>query len=444
MLSRWISLGLVLLLTTSLHAANPPSGRDQVAPVQQEARERFRDRGFGMFIHWGIYSQLGDGEWVFNNQKIPLSEYEKLAGTFNPVNFRAKDWVTLARSAGMRYITVTSKHHDGFCLFDTKQTDWDILDRTPFRRDVMKELADECREQGLAIVFYYSHLDWHHPDYYPLGRTGWNTGRGEAGDWNRYLDSVDAQLTELLTGYGPVAGVWFDGWWDKPGAEWRLSKTYDLIHRLQPSALVGNNHHRRPFPGEDIQMFEKDLPGQDTAGLNAETTISDLPLESCETINRAWGYNSTDRTFKSPAQLIQLLVRSAGANANFLLNVGPRPDGTIQPECVERLKAVGDWLKTYGPSIYGTRGGPIAPQPWGASTILEDKNRIFVHILDRKAIEGPLVLDGLKHPPRSARTWEGTPVRFEEERGKVNLDLSAVPDDAIDSIVILEIPNVVP
>jgi alpha-L-fucosidase len=190
---------------------------------------------------------------------------------------------------------------------------------------------------------------------------------------------MDAQLTELLTGYGPLGGIWFDGMWDKPDADWRLDRTYALIHKLQPSALIVPNHHKAPLPGEDVQTFEQDLPGANTAGFNTKE-IGSLPLETSLTMNGAWGFNITDRNFKSVAALIGYLVRAAGKDANLLLNVGPRPDGTIQPEAVERLKEVGRWLQTYGSSIYGTRGGPIAQQSWGVTTRRDDV--VYVHVLD--------------------------------------------------------------
>ncbi|PYV09547.1 MAG: alpha-L-fucosidase, partial [Acidobacteria bacterium] len=254
-----------------------------------KAREWFQDAKFGLFIHWGVYSVLEIGEWVMHNTKMTLEEYEKLPARFNPVNYHPAEWVALARAAGMRYITITSKHHDGFAMFDSKVSDWDIVDRTPYKKDPLKMLAGECRKQGVKLFFYHSQLDWHHPDYFPRGRTGQYSGRPESGDWYRYLDYMDAQLGELLTNYGEIGGIWFDGWWDKPKADWRLEKTYGLIHRLQPQALVGANHHQAPFDGEDFQMFEKDLPGQNTAGFNAESKVGKLPLETCETINRAWG-----------------------------------------------------------------------------------------------------------------------------------------------------------
>ena len=242
----------------------------QPSQANLKSREWFQDSKFGLFIHWGVYSVLGNGEWVMENTKIPIAEYEKLPAKFNPTQFDAAEWVSMAKNAGMKYITITSKHHDGFAMFATKQNRWNIVDATPYKKDPLKMLAEECRKQGLKLFFYYSQLDWHHPDYFPLGRTGKTAGRPAGGDFNRYLDFMDAQLTELLTNYGDVGGIWFDGWWDKPEADWRLQKTYSLIHRLQPAALVGSNHHRKPFDGEDFQMFEKDLPGREHDGLQRE------------------------------------------------------------------------------------------------------------------------------------------------------------------------------
>src|SRR6266849_6298262 len=302
-----------------------------------------------------------------NNDKITVAEYEKLPARFNPTEFNPAEWVAMVKDAGMKYITITSKHHDGFAMWGTKQSDWDIVDRTPYHQDALKMLADECHKQGIKLFFYHSQLDWHNPDYFPLGRTGHSAGRPEGGDFNRYLQFMDAQLTELLTNYGDVAGIWFDGMWDKPDADWQLQRTYSLIHKLQPAAMIGSNHHHAAFDGEDFQMFEKDLPGANTAGFN-QTSISQLPLETCETLNGAWGYNKNDKNFKSVPALIHYLVRAAGSNANFLLNIGPMATGQVQPEFVERLHAVGKWTEKYGDTIYGTRGGPIAPRSWGVST----------------------------------------------------------------------------
>ncbi len=396
------AMAVLLLLAFAPADAAAQVATTDVPPERLAAREWYRDARFGMFIHWGVYSQLGQGEWVMQNRGIRVGEYEWLAGAFNPIRFDAREWVATAKAAGMKYITITSRHHDGFSMFATDATDYDIVDWTPFGRDPMRELAEECRRQGLKLFFYYSQLDWHHPDYFPRGGTGLATGRPESGDWNRYLDFMDQQLTELLTQYGPIGGIWFDGMWDKPDADWRLQHTYALIHRLQPTALIIPNHHESPRPGEDVQTFEQDLPGANTIGFNT-TEVGSLPLETSLTMNGSWGFNITDRRWKSTRQLIQTLVRAAGHDANLLLNVGPRPDGTLQPESVERLQEMGAWLETYGTSIYGTRGGPIPPRDWGATTRRGDT--VFVHILDWP--DRMLALPGLPGGVRRARMLVG-------------------------------------
>ncbi|MCZ2080249.1 MAG: alpha-L-fucosidase [Bryobacteraceae bacterium] len=420
---------LFLLVTATAFAQNY-----KPAPENLKAREWFQNAKFGMFIHWGVYSVLGDGEWVMNNRKMTISEYEKLPPKFNPTGFDAAEWVSLAKNAGMKYITITSKHHDGFAMWATKQSKWNIVDATPYGKDPLKMLAEECKRQGIKLFFYHSQLDWHHPDYYPLGRTGHASGRAPGGDFNRYLDYMDRQLRELLTGYGEIGGVWFDGWWDKPGADWRLDKTYSLIHSLQPAALVGSNHHRKPFDGEDFQMFEKDLPGQNTTGFSGEAEIGNLPLETCDTINGAWGYNKNDKRFKSTQQLIQYLVKAAGHNANFLLNVGPTPEGTIQPEFVERLQAIGKWMLRNGETIYGTRGGPVAPRPWGAMT--QKGNRIFVHVLDWN--DELLALPPMPKIKRATLFATGAAVKIQTVDGGLLLRLPKPARDPVDTIVVLE------
>ena len=406
----------------------------QPTPANLEARRWFQDNKFGLFIHWGVYSVLGDGEWVMNNQKIPISEYEKLPPQFNPTRYDPAEWVRLAKEAGMRYITITSKHHDGFAMWDSKVSDYDIVDRTPYKKDILKMLADECHKQGIKLFFYHSHLDWHHPDYYPRGRTGLTAGRPESGDWNRYLDYMDGQIRELLTGYGPIGGIWFDGWWDKPKADWRLQRTYQLIHSLQPAALIGNNHHQAPFEGEDFQMFEKDLPGQNTAGFNAESKIGSLPLETCETINRAWGYNKADTRYKSTRELIHYLVRGAGHNANFLLNVGPRPDGTIQPEFAQRLREMGGWLRANGDSVYGTRQGPLPPRDWGVST--QKGDRVYLHIL--KLDDDVLALPRLPRKFTRFTRLDGRPVEHLETQLGTVLHLPLDSRDPYDTVLVLQ------
>src|SRR5260370_22794705 len=357
----------------------------QPGPENLRARQEFQDAKFGMFIHWGVYSVLGNGEWILHDRKFTVREYERLPKFFDPEKFDAKTWVALAKAAGMKYITITSRHHDGFAMFDSKASDWNIVQRTPYGKDPLKMLADEAHRQGIKLFFYYSQLDWHNPDYYPRGKTAteWDNGRPDHGDWNSYLDDyMDGQLRELLTNYGPIGGIWFDGIWDKPDADWHLTKTYALIHQLQPAALIIPNHHQTPKPGEDVQTFERDLPGQNTAGFNTKYVSDQLPLESCNTLNKSWGFNIGDDHYKSPEELVRMLVQAAGNNSNLLLNIGPMPNGEIQDDFVTRLHAVGEWMSRYGDSIYGTRGGPIAPADWGVTT--QKAGKIYVHVLNWK------------------------------------------------------------
>lgn len=400
-------------------------------------REWFQNAKFGLFIHWGVYSVLGDGEWVMNNQQIPANTYEKLPQFFNPTEFDAKAWVQMAKDAGMKYITITSKHHDGFAMWDSKVSDYNIVKKTPYGKDVLKMLAEECRKEGIKLFFYHSQLDWHHPDYFPRGNTGRDyTGRPEQGDMNKYLDYMDAQLAELLTNYGDIAGIWFDGMWDKKDAEWRLEKTYKLIHQLQSGALIGSNHHRTPYPGEDFQMFEKDLPGHNTTGFAPEQTIGALPKETCETINHSWGFHLKDNQHKSIKTLVQYLVKAAGYDANFLLNVGPMPNGKIQPEHVDLLKQMGEWVRANGETIYGTRGGPLTARDWGVTT--QKGNKVYVHILNWH--DESLILPSLAKKVKSAKLFrDKSAVKFSENEFGLTLNIPKAKFHEWDTIVELEL-----
>jgi alpha-L-fucosidase len=427
-------VGLSLGLATAGQArATRARGDDYHA--DPKAVQWFRDARFGMFIHWGVYSMLGRGEWVMNNEGIPISEYEKLPPRFNPTRFNAREWVKLAKDSGIRYITITSKHHDGFAMYHSQVSDYNIVDRTPFHRDPLKELADECHRQGIKLFFYYSQLDWHHPDYYPRGGTGQRSGRPDHGDWNRYKQYYMAQVRELCTNYGEIGGLWFDGWWDKRSADWGHDELYPMIHRLQPQALIGNNHHVTPFPGEDFQMFEQDLPGQNSAGFNTAQE-SHLPYETCRTMNDSWGYNAKDQNHRPATELIRYLVQAAGRDANLLLNTGPLPTGEILPEHQERYRAMGAWLKTHGQTVYGTRGGPFRPQPWGVSTYHGD--RVYLHVLNWPT-GGTLNLAGFNLPIRSAKTLEGADITADPGSDGLRLTLPDSAKDPVDSIVVLRL-----
>ena len=401
------------------------------------SRQDFRDTKFGIFLHWGLYSMLATGEWTMTNNNLNYREYAKLAGGFYPSKFDAARWVSAIKASGAKYICFTSRHHEGFSMFHTRYSDYNIVDATPFKRDVLKELADECHKQGIRLHLYYSHIDWYREDA-PWGRTGRGTGRpNPEGNWDSYYQFMNNQLTELLTNYGEIGAIWFDGWWDQdqnPDFDWHLPEQYALIHRLQPACLVGNNHHQTPFEGEDIQIFERDLPGENKAGLSGQD-ISALPLETCETMNGMWGYKITDQNYKSPKTLIHYLVKAAGRDANLLLNIGPQPDGELPAVALDRLEQVGKWMQVYGETIYGTRGGCIAPHPWGVTT--QKDGKLYVHILDLQDKSLFLPLEGVR-VKRAVDFGTRHPVKMQKCKDGILIQLEEVPTD-IDKVVELEI-----
>lgn len=429
-------LALALLAGTCLSL---PARAQNYTPTEEnlKSRQEFRDARFGIFLHWGLYAMLATGEWTMTNNNLNYKEYAKLAGGFYPSKFNAAEWVAAIKASGAKYICFTSRHHEGFSMFDTKYSDYNIVDATPFKRDILKELADECHKQGIRLHLYYSHLDWYREDY-PWGRTGRGTGRPDSkGNWPTYYQFMNNQLTELLTNYGPIGAIWFDGWWDQdqnPDFDWQLPGQYELIHKLQPACLVGNNHHQVPFEGEDIQIFERDLPGENKAGLSGQD-ISNLPLETCETMNGMWGYKITDQNYKSTKTLIHYLVKAAGKDANLLMNIGPQPDGCLPQVAVERLKEMGEWMQTYGETIYGTRGGCVAPHPWGVTTQKDD--RLFVHILDLQDKALFLPLEGQK-VKRAMDFASRQALKFKCVDGGIVLQLDEVPTE-VDKVVELQL-----
>lgn len=424
-------LALSLTASANTNQTYTPSA-DNIA-----ARKHFQDSKFGIFLHWGLYAMLATGEWTMTNKDLNYKEYAKLAGGFYPSRFSAKEWVSQIKASGAKYICFTTRHHEGFSMFKSKYSDYNVVDASPFKRDIVKELADECHRQGIDIHFYYSHIDWQREDA-PLGRTGLGTGRPvEKQNWDSYYTFMNNQLTELLTNYGKVGAIWFDGWWDQdqnPSFDWRLPEQYALIHRLQPACLIGNNHHHTPFEGEDFQMFERDLPGENTAGLSGQS-ISQLPLETCETMNGMWGYKITDQNYKSTKTLIHYLVKAAGRNANLLMNIGPQPDGCLPAVAVQRLKKIGDWMKTYGETIYGTRGGRVTPRDWGVTT--EKDNKIFVHILNLKDRSLFLPITD-KNAKRAVDYVSRKAVKMQKCQGGVLITLDSVPTD-VDKVVEIQL-----
>ncbi|MFL9482482.1 alpha-L-fucosidase [Chitinophagaceae bacterium LWZ2-11] len=414
-----------------------------------KAREWFANAKFGLFIHWGPFSIPGSGEWVMNERKITVKNYTRLQDFFNPISFNAAQWVSMAKNAGMKYITLITRHHDGFSMWDTKYSDFNIMN-TPYKKDIVKMIADECHKQGVQLFLYYSLLDWRREDYpHETGRTGQYSGRTGKGDYASYLQFMKNQLTELLTNYGQIAGIWFDGHWDQTAAEgkddrtsrinWHYDEIYELIHKLQPQCLIGNNHHMAPFAGEDFQMFERDLPGENKAGLSYQKPAEHLPLETCETINNSWGFNITDTTYKSRKQLISYLVKASGYGANLLLNIGPMPNGAVQPEFIERLSYMGDWLKVYGETIYNTKAGYLRPQDWGCITTTQ--NKLYIHVLKNDG--KPITLTNFPYKKiRKAylfKTGNTIPVTLQAQNATFTPVMQSA--DEPDEVIVLETEN---
>lgn len=351
-----------------------------------DSRKEFVRERFGIFLHWGIYASYGQGEWYLQTGQLNKDEYAKAAGGFYPAAYDASEWVKAFKDAGAEYVTITSRHHDGFSMFKTAESDYNIVDATPFKRDVIKELADACKEQDMKLQFYYSILDWIREDF-PVGESGRLTGRaGDKPDYDSYFRFMKNQVKELMTQYAPVRALWFDGYWDHKRDsipfDWRMPEFYEFIHSIDPDCLVGNNHHIAPLPGEDFQMFEKDLPGQNTAGFSEGQAVSDkLPLEMCQTMNHAWGYSVSDRDYKSSETLIQTLAKAVSLNTNLLLNIGPQADGRLPQDALDRLKAIGEWMKVNSSAIKGCGPGPLAEQDWGVTTApVEGGKTFYLHV----------------------------------------------------------------
>lgn len=426
-IKRLLQAAIIVAMGAVVTPATAQENRYTPTPENLQARREFADSKFGIFIHWGIYSMFAQGEWYLQNAEIDKAEYAKAADAFYPHRFDAKAWVAAIKDAGAKYICFTSRHHDSFSMWDTAESDYNIVDATPFGRDVIKELADECHKQGIKLHLYYSHLDWAR-DEYPMGRTGKKIiGRDTTKvDWPKYYDFMNRQLTELLTNYGEIGAIWFDGWWDHDEDsipfDWQLQEQYAMIHRLQPQCLVGNNHHQVPFSGEDIQIFERDLPGENKAGLSGQD-VSRLPLETCQTMNGMWGYKLIDQNYKSTETLIQYLVSAAGKGANLLMNVGPQPNGEIPAAALQRLKEMGEWTRANGETIYGTTAGDIPVQEWGVTT--RKGERLFVHIMNLDSTELFLPL-GCK--VKKAFTYaDKKPVKVKKTKGGVKLQFDEAP-----------------
>jgi len=378
--------------------------------------EWWKDARFGMFIHWGPVSLKGTEIGWSRGREWTIEEYDNLYKQFNPVKFNALGWVKLAKEAGMKYIVFTSKHHDGFCMWDTKFNDYNIMN-SPFRRDVMKELSEACKKEGMALGFYHSTCDWHHPDF-PLTSPGGSVKR-ETSNLDRYTEYLKNQSVEIIRNYGPQLVMWYDV--PQQFDSVRGQGVINYIRKVQPDILVNN---RTGAKGDF------DTPEQRVGNFQVNR-----PWETCMTIARQWAWKPDDEV-KSLEQCLHNLIRSAGGDGNLLFNVGPKPDGTIEPLQAERLKEMGQWLKKYGYSIYGTRGGPFKPADWGVST--RKDNKIYLHILKWSGNSPKIVLPDIGTALKSVALADGGKIRFTKKEYDYVIEFDGKLIRPVNTIVVLE------
>lgn len=429
-------LNLLLLLTIS----GPLSAQvEKVTPIVKTSKvviDQFMDLRFGMFIHWGPVALRGtEIGWSRGNQ-VPFEDYDQLHKEFNPVLFNAEEWVKTAKNSGMKYLTITAKHHDGFCLWPTKFSDLNIME-TPFKRDVVGELAAACKKHGLKFCVYFTVLDWHDP-HYPYARAGTKEINATT-DMAKFVATMKDELTEILTNYDPYM-LWFDGNWDKEWTDAHAHEVYALLKQLKPDVIINNRLKGiSDFDRtrEDHTRLSSDAigdyatPEQKIGALNM-----DYPWESCMTIANQWAWKPND-ALKSTKECIQTLAKTAAGNGNLLFNVGPMLDGRIEARQINRLKEMGDWLNTYGESIYGTKGGPFIPNNTYAST--RKGNILYVHVFNRK--EDVLTLPALKGVKiKKAHILNGDAITFSQSAtGSIALNLPARLPNADNTVIVLEL-----
>jgi alpha-L-fucosidase len=443
-----IGAALVMAATIAGSAA-------QRASADRDARMAWwRDSRFGMFIHWGLYAvPAGDykgtrskdiGEWIMSWANIPRAEYEQFAKRFNPVKFDAAEWVRIAKTAGMKYIVITSKHHDGFSMYDSAVSQYDIVDATPYKKDPMRALADESRRQGLKFAFYYSIMDWHHPSQY-VDETGKHRDAGHRltkmreGHKGEYVTYMKAQLRELVANYDPAV-LWFDGEWVDWWTEEDGQDLYKYVRSLKPEILINNRVGKGRKGMEGLSKTDREYSG-DFGTPEQQIPASGLPgvdWESCMTMNDTWGFKSYDHNWKSAETLIRNLIDSASKGGNYLLNVGPTAEGEIPAASVERLAAMGRWMSANGESIYGTTASPFATQfTWGRAT--RKRDGLYLHVFDWPS-------DGVLTIPRFDGTVTGasllgarqSPLTVSETTGGWTIKMPSQSPDPIASVVVLE------
>ena len=417
--------------------------------AEREARmEWFNQARFGLFIHWGVYSvpagewegKTNYGEWFMEETKMPVSQYEKFAEQFNPVKFDARAWVKAAKAAGMKYIVITSKHHDGFAMYRSELSDWGIKS-TPFKRDPLKELADACKAEKIKFCFYHSIMDWHHPDWGQ--RRAWNDKATGEPDMDRYTAYMKGQLKELLTRYGPIGILWFDGEWEKPWTHERGVDLYQYVRNLQPAIIINNRvgKGRSGMAGMDQGSERVGDYGTPEQNIPARGFGPGVSWESCMTMNNHWGYNRNDDHWKSTETLVRNLIDCASKGGNYLLNVGPTSEGLIPGPSLQRLEQIGDWMKVNGVAIYGTGASPFSRLGWGrCTTKAKGKDTVlYLHVYDWPK-DGLLGVPGLVNPVKSARLLAGNKqLKFGKARGGLVVEVPTNAPNHISSTVVLTI-----
>jgi len=442
-------LTCLFLLTSANCAAPKPTSYHNEPKADKDLRMSWwREARFGMFIHWGLYAipagewqgKTNHAEWIRHSAKIPVQEYDKFVQQFNPVKFNADQWVKMAKRAGMKYLVITSKHHDGFCLWDTKQTEYDVMS-TPFRRDVLQELTKACKRHDVRMCFYHSIMDWHHPDYLP--RRSWEKADRPEGnaDFNRYIPYMKNQLREIIANYDPGV-LWFDGEWEDTWTHEMGIDLYDYVRGLKSDIIINNrvDKGRRGMQGltragdyrGDFGTPEQEIPDQGLPGLD---------WESCMTMNAHWGWNKNDQKWKSSEDLIRKLIDIASKGGNFLLNIGPKADGTFPTESIERLEQIGKWMDVNGESIYATTASPFAKLPWGRCTkkIKSDGAILYLHVFDWPS-DGELLVPGLKTKVKNAFFLAGDQnIKISSNEDGVVLGVPAQALDTIDTVIVLQL-----
>lgn len=403
---------IIILLALILLTPIIQSCEKKTETVEQRL-EYWKDLRFGMFIHWGPVSLKGTEIGWSRGREIPVEEYDNLYKQFNPVNFDADAWVQLAKDAGMKYIVFTSKHHDGFCMWDTKYNDYNIMN-SPFNRDVMQELAEACKKHGMDLGFYHSTCDWHHPDF-PLTSPGGSVER-EVYDIDRYTEYLKNQSVEIIKKYRPLLVMWYDV--PQRFDSIRGQGVINHIRNIQPNILVNNRSGAKG---------DFDTPEQRIGGFQNER-----PWETCMTIAQQWAWKPNDLV-KSTEQCLHTLIRTVGGDGNLLFNVGPMPDGRIEPLQIERLKEMGEWLEQFGVSVYGTRGGPYKPTDWGVST--RKGNKIYLHVLNLPGDEPKIMIPDPGLDILSCKVLEGGTLKFSNSNGEVTIEFGNEQLKTVNTII---------